>query len=118
MIKEAGTVSNALPSPTTAAETPAAPAYRVPPAALGASRDVVFVGYRGVDASTTLACPEVVRALRHAHGDVLAEGVPRAGGVEQELCVTRGCRDQTPGRSALIAVTTLGARWGHEFNVG
>ena len=45
----------------------------VPPAALGASRDVVLVGYRCVDGSTTLACPEVVRALRHTHGDVLGE---------------------------------------------
>jgi pimeloyl-ACP methyl ester carboxylesterase len=45
----------------------------VPPAALGGYRDVVLVGYRGVDGSTTLACPEVVRALRHAHGDVLGE---------------------------------------------
>lgn len=45
----------------------------VPPAALGANRDVVLVGYRGVDGSTTLAWPEVVRALRHTEGDVLGE---------------------------------------------
>jgi pimeloyl-ACP methyl ester carboxylesterase len=45
----------------------------VPPAALHTSRDVVLVGYRGVDGSTTLDCPEVVRALRHTHGDVLGE---------------------------------------------
>ena len=44
-----------------------------PPPALDATRNVVLVGYRGVDGSTTLACPEVVRALRHTGGDVLGE---------------------------------------------
>jgi pimeloyl-ACP methyl ester carboxylesterase len=36
-----------------------------------ATRDVVLVGYRGVDGSVRLACPEVVSAMRH-EGDALS----------------------------------------------
>lgn len=42
-----------------------------PASRLAASRDIVLLGYRGVDGSTKLDCPEVTRALRHTHGDVL-----------------------------------------------
>lgn len=37
------------------------------PAALLANHDVVMVGYRGVDGSSVLACPEFARALRLKH---------------------------------------------------
>ena len=36
------------------------------------NRDVVLVGYRGVDGSVRLDCPEVESALKHST-DVLAE---------------------------------------------
>jgi pimeloyl-ACP methyl ester carboxylesterase len=43
-----------------------------PPAALAESRDVVLVGYRGVDGTIKLDAPEVTRALRRTGGDVLS----------------------------------------------
>ncbi|MBX7161914.1 MAG: alpha/beta fold hydrolase [Acidimicrobiia bacterium] len=42
-----------------------------------AERDVVLVGYRGVDGSSRLDCPEVQVALRHA-GDLLGERSQKA----------------------------------------
>lgn len=39
---------------------------------LAADRDVVLVGYRGVDGSSRLDCPEVASALKHS-ADLLAE---------------------------------------------
>src|SRR5512138_719159 len=36
-----------------------------PPAALLAGHDVVLVGYRGVDGSARLDCPEVTQAMRY-----------------------------------------------------
>lgn len=38
-----------------------------------ANHDVVMVGYRGVDGSVVLDCPEVVRAMRGVAGDLLGE---------------------------------------------
>ena len=44
-----------------------------PPAALLAGHDVVLVGYRGVDGSSQLACPEVSQAMRGVGGNLLSE---------------------------------------------
>ncbi|MBL8958872.1 MAG: hypothetical protein JNJ98_03395, partial [Gemmatimonadetes bacterium] len=41
------------------------------PSWLAADRDYVMVGYRGVDGSVVLACPEVERALRGMGPDLL-----------------------------------------------
>ena len=40
-------------------------------------RDVVLVGYRGIDGSSMLDCPEVESARKHAR-DLLGSGLPRA----------------------------------------
>jgi pimeloyl-ACP methyl ester carboxylesterase len=44
-----------------------------PPAALLAGHDVVLVGYRGVDGSSQLDCPEVSQAMRGVGGNLLSE---------------------------------------------
>lgn len=43
-----------------------------PPEYLLAQHDVVLVGYRGVDGTSVLACPEVSRVLRGVDGDALS----------------------------------------------
>ena len=57
-----------------------------------ARRDVVLVGYRGIDGSSRLDCPEVVSAREHA-GDLLSEPAYRATAVAFEACATRLRRD-------------------------
>src|SRR3954471_10303191 len=52
------------------------------------NRDVVLVGYRGVDGSVRLDCPEVESALRHST-DVLAEKSFRAYGDGFRSCAQR-----------------------------
>ena len=49
--------------------------FACPPALDG--RDVVLLGYRGVDGSVRLAGPEVARALRRSHGEVLGSASRR-----------------------------------------
>ncbi len=44
-----------------------------PPAALLTGHDVVLVGYRGVDGSSQLDCPEVGQAMHGVGGDLLSE---------------------------------------------
>jgi pimeloyl-ACP methyl ester carboxylesterase len=51
-------------------------------------RDVVLVGYRGVDGSVRLDCPEVESALKHT-SDVLSEKTTRASGEAFRACATR-----------------------------
>jgi pimeloyl-ACP methyl ester carboxylesterase len=51
-------------------------------------RDVVLVGYRGVDGSVRLDCPEVESAIRHAT-DVLSEEAFRAYGDGYRACADR-----------------------------
>jgi pimeloyl-ACP methyl ester carboxylesterase len=51
-------------------------------------RDVVLVGYRGVDGSVRLDCPEVGSALRHST-DVLSEESFRAYGDALRACANR-----------------------------
>jgi pimeloyl-ACP methyl ester carboxylesterase len=52
------------------------------------SRDVVLVGYRGVDGSVELACPEVVSAMRH-EGDALSDGSLQARADAFTACAKR-----------------------------
>jgi pimeloyl-ACP methyl ester carboxylesterase len=51
-------------------------------------RDVVLVGYRGVDGSSRLACPEVTSARAHAR-DFLTEKAFRADAAAFRACATR-----------------------------
>ena len=51
-------------------------------------RDVVLVGYRGVDGSSVLDCPEVVSALKHST-DLNAEKSHRAYGDAFRACADR-----------------------------
>jgi pimeloyl-ACP methyl ester carboxylesterase len=50
--------------------------------------DVVLVGYRGVDGSSKLACPEVTSAREHAH-DFLNEKALRADAAAYKDCADR-----------------------------
>ena len=51
-------------------------------------RDVVLVGYRGVDGSVRLDCPEVESAMRHA-SDLLAASYQRAAAGAYRSCASR-----------------------------
>src|SRR6185312_14630571 len=51
-------------------------------------RDVVLVGYRGVDGSQALDCPEAVSAMKHAR-DFLSESYYEAYGKGLSDCATR-----------------------------
>jgi pimeloyl-ACP methyl ester carboxylesterase len=51
-------------------------------------RDVVLVGYRGVDGSSKLDCPEVTSAREHSR-DFLSEKSLRADGAAYEACADR-----------------------------
>ena len=63
-------------------------------------RDVVLLGYRGIDSSTVLDCPEVASALQHS-ADWLSEKSYRAYG--------DGCRP-VPTGSRRTASTSTGTR--------
>jgi pimeloyl-ACP methyl ester carboxylesterase len=52
------------------------------------THDVVLVGYRGVDGSVRLDCPEVTSALEHAR-DLLSEASFRARGAAFKACAAR-----------------------------
>jgi pimeloyl-ACP methyl ester carboxylesterase len=51
-------------------------------------RDFVMVGYRGVDGSVRLDCPEVSSAMRHST-DILSEEFFRASGAGYRACADR-----------------------------
>src|ERR1700729_2243387 len=53
-----------------------------------ANHDVVLVGYRGVDGSVQLDCPEVSSAMEHS-GDLLSEQSYRAVAAAYRSCATR-----------------------------
>ena len=53
-----------------------------------AKHDVVLVGYRGVDGSTRLDCPEVSSAMEHS-GDLLSEQSYRAVAAAYRSCADR-----------------------------
>ncbi len=55
-------------------------------------RDVVLVGYRGVDGSSVLDCPEVVSALKHST-DLLGEKSLRAYAEALRSCANRLTQD-------------------------
>jgi pimeloyl-ACP methyl ester carboxylesterase len=57
-----------------------------------AQRDVVMVGYRGVDGSVRLDCPEVTSALAHS-ADVLGEESYRAAEAALRACANRLTED-------------------------
>lgn len=52
------------------------------------NHDVVLVGYRGIDGSERLDCPEVKSAIKHA-SDVNGEGFYRAHGEAHQACADR-----------------------------
>ncbi|HEY6057718.1 MAG TPA: alpha/beta hydrolase, partial [Candidatus Limnocylindrales bacterium] len=52
------------------------------------SHDVVLVGYRGIDGSSVLDCPEVIAALKHS-SDYLAEASLRAYSDAYRACADR-----------------------------
>jgi pimeloyl-ACP methyl ester carboxylesterase len=60
-----------------------------PPAWLLANHDVVQVGYRGVDGSVVLNCPEVTGALRDGNGDVLSADSRATLGAAMRRCAER-----------------------------
>jgi pimeloyl-ACP methyl ester carboxylesterase len=53
-----------------------------------ANHDVIFVGYRGVDGSVRLDCPEVVSARKRS-GDILGDASSRAFAEAQTECAQR-----------------------------
>lgn len=59
-----------------------------PRESLLSNHDLVMVGYRGVDGSSVLDCPEVERALS-GEGDVLSEGSLRSMGAAWTRCGLR-----------------------------
>ena len=59
-----------------------------PREALLSDHDLVMVGYRGVDGSSVLDCPEVERALK-GDGDVLSERTLRSMGAAWTRCASR-----------------------------
>lgn len=59
-----------------------------PREALLSNHDLVMVGYRGVDGSSVLACPEVARTLK-GEGDVLSERTLRDIGGAWTRCASR-----------------------------
>lgn len=71
---------------------------------LATDRDVVLVGYRGVDGSSRLDCPEVVSALKHS-ADFLAEASMQA-----YADAFRACADRLRGAGVDLAGYTLAQR--------
>ncbi len=61
-----------------------------PPDWLLQQHDVVFVGYRGIDGTVTLACPEVNRQLKaHTGKDIFSEQARADYAVAARACATR-----------------------------
>ena len=69
-------------------------------------RDVVLVGYRGVDGSSVLDCPEAVSAMKHSH-DFLGSAYYDAYAKGLSECAQRlAARRRRPGR--LLAARARG----------
>jgi pimeloyl-ACP methyl ester carboxylesterase len=66
---------------------------RPPPAFLHASHDWILVGYRGIDGSEQLECPEVTAAQRAVDDDLLGPVMRRAMGIAFRDCATRLTRE-------------------------
>ncbi len=60
-----------------------------PPLGLLANHDFVMVGYRGVDGSVRLECPEYSRALRSTGGDLLSASARANLGAAAGACAQR-----------------------------
>ncbi len=60
-----------------------------PPASLLARHDFVMVGYRGVDGSNVLDCPEVSYALHGVNGDLLSDASRRHLAEAASACARR-----------------------------
>jgi pimeloyl-ACP methyl ester carboxylesterase len=61
-----------------------------PPDWLLKKHDVVFVGYRGIDGTVTLSCPEVTRVLKaHVSKDLFSERARTESVVATKQCATR-----------------------------
>ena len=60
-----------------------------PPVWLLANHDVVLVGYRGVDGTPKLDCPEVAKAVKCVGGDLLSSASLDALGAAMNACVPR-----------------------------
>jgi len=60
-----------------------------PPAWLLADHDIVLVGYRGVDGTPKLDCPEFVRAARGVDGNLLSPASLDAAGAAMAACASR-----------------------------
>ncbi len=60
-----------------------------PPEYLLAQHDVVLVGYRGVDGTSVLACPEVNRVLRGVDGDALSAASLARVAQAMQTCAAR-----------------------------
>ncbi|AGZ40796.1 alpha/beta fold hydrolase [Actinoplanes friuliensis] len=69
---------------------------------LTADRDVVLVGYRGVDGSRRLDCPEVA-GLRHAEGDLTGAGSQQAARLGFTACARRLTGDGVDLRGYSVA---------------
>ncbi len=61
----------------------------VPPDVLRKGRDVVLVGYRGVDGSVILNCPEVVTAMKGNGGDLLSHSSVNNFQISVQRCAAR-----------------------------
>ena len=57
--------------------------------ALLKNHNFVLVGYRGVDGSTVLDCPEISQAIRSAPGSMLSETALESYGIAAAQCSTR-----------------------------
>lgn len=60
-----------------------------PPAWLLANHDFVMVGYRGVDGSVKLDCPEFVKAMKGVNGDLLSSESLDSLGAAMAKCAVR-----------------------------
>ena len=60
-----------------------------PPANLLATHDVVLVGYRGVDGSVVLDCPEIAQAMKGQGNDLLSKASVTAVGQSASACGAR-----------------------------
>ena len=79
-------------------------------------RDVVLVGYRGVDGSVRLDCPEVESAFKHST-DMLAESAPAPNGSRTTASTSPATRfrsgwttSRRHGRRSAMAASTSSAR--------
>ena len=70
---------------------------------IAGSHDVVLVGYRGIDGSSVLDCPEVTSALKHSTDFLAAESL------RAEADAFRACADRLQHSGVDLAGYTLAA---------